>query len=89
MHNKTNEFNNIKFKPMIEYYDYSKSKNSLIQELNNPGVKPKKDFTNNSYPSKYQGGPGRKNYNNNNQYNKFTNQNSAYSNQKFDNVNIF
>lgn len=71
---------------MIEYYDYSKSKNSLINELNNPNAKPKKNYNSgNSYPSKYQGGQGRRNFNNA-PYNKFTNQNIAYSNQKFDNV---
>jgi hypothetical protein len=85
MHNKTQEFNNIKYKPMIEYYDYSKSKNSLIQELNNPNAKPKKNMSN-SYSSKYQE-QGRKNYNNN-PYNKFENQ-GQYNNQKFDNVIFF
>lgn len=82
LHNKNHEFNNIKFKPMIEYYDYTKSKNSLINDLNNPNSRPKKTI-NNSYPSKYQG-QGRKNYNNNS-YNKFTNQ-GHYNIQKFDNV---
>ncbi len=75
-------------KPIIEFYDYSKSKNSLIQELNNPSVKPKKYNnnynTNPNFNSKYQG-QNKKNFNNN-PYNKFQNQNMAYSNQKFDNV---
>jgi len=67
---------------MIEYYDYSKSKNSLIQELNNPNAKPMNNMGN-SYSSKYHE-QGRKNYNNN-PYNKFENQ-GQYNNQKFDNV---
>ncbi len=87
MHNKSCEFNNLKLKPIIEFYDYSKSKNSLIQELNNPSAKPKRNISY-SHPSKYQGGQGRKNFNSNH-YNKFTNQNNTYSNQKFDNVFSF
>ena len=96
LHNKVFEFNNMKIKANIEYYDYSKSKNSIIQELNNPSAKPKRDYNSNysgnnnfnNNNNKFQN-QNRKNNFNNQPYNKIQNQNNAFSNQKFDNVKVY
>jgi len=90
LNNKIFEFNNLKIKAVIEYYDYSKSRNSLIQELNNPDSKVRKN--NNPYQGQNfikSTGQARKN-NNKVPYNKFQNQNKAYSNNSnFQNVSKY
>ena len=84
LNNQPFDYNNIKVKVSIEYYDYTKSKGSNLQELVN---KQPKQFR--SFPGNHPNSQNLNSYGQNNYTKKFENRKNNFEQNQFGKPNKF